>query len=85
VRLHSTQGVFNSLSNPSTAISDAQGKCSRKSFFHRMVGARTAFFASDWLEGLSFHWLFDLALKRFRVRVVMVRVRVVVVRVRVRS
>jgi len=25
-----------------------------------MVGEVTAFFASDWLEGLSFDWLFDL-------------------------
>ena len=34
---HSTQGFFNSLSNPSTAISDAQGKRSRKSFFLRRL------------------------------------------------
>ena len=32
-RLHLTQGVFNSISNPSTAISDAQGKNSRNLFF----------------------------------------------------
>jgi hypothetical protein len=66
-------------------MSDTQGKRSRKSFFRRIVGASTAFFASDWQEGLSFDWLFDLALKRVRVRLVVVgvRVRVVVVRVRV--
>ena len=33
-------------------------------FFPRMVGEGTAFFASDWLEGLSSDWLFDLAVKR---------------------
>ena len=40
VRLHLTQGVCNVSS---TAISDAQGKHSRKSFFRRLVGASTAF------------------------------------------
>jgi hypothetical protein len=31
-----------------------------------MVRESTAFFASDWLEGLSSDWLFDLALKWVR-------------------
>jgi hypothetical protein len=29
-----------------------------------MVGVSTAFFTSDWLEGLSSDWLFFLELKR---------------------